>query len=106
MHLASTKGGLISESFSHFGLQSPKTCAKNYHEHLLFWWIELRIVFGHFFFAHFLGDCSQREKLSEIKPAGENPVHQTRYFQLENYKNQVQIDKRKVHFSSLLKLQF
>ena len=49
MHLTSTKGGLISESFSYFGLQSPEKCDKNYPEHLLVWWIELRIVFDTFF---------------------------------------------------------
>ena len=44
----SCKGGLISESFS-LWVQSPKKCAQNYPEHLFFWWIELRIVFGTFF---------------------------------------------------------
>ena len=38
------KGGLISESFSYW-LQSPKKCAKHYPDHLLFRWIELKIVF-------------------------------------------------------------
>ena len=46
--VVSYKGGLISESFLYW-LQSPKKCAKNYPEHLLFRWIELRIVFGTFF---------------------------------------------------------
>ena len=43
--IVSYKGGLILESFS-YGLQSPKKCVKNYSEHLLFRWIDLRIVFG------------------------------------------------------------
>ena len=44
----STKGGLISESFS-FWLKSPKKVPNLHPEHLLFRWIELKIVFWHIF---------------------------------------------------------
>ena len=50
--MESSKGGLISESFS-FRVQSPQKCAKNYPEHLVFRWIELRIVFWHIFCTFF-----------------------------------------------------
>ena len=46
--VVSYKGGLISASFSYW-LQSKKKCAKNYPEHLLFRWTELRIFVGTFF---------------------------------------------------------
>jgi hypothetical protein len=42
------KGGLISESFSCW-IQSPKKWPKDYPDHLLFWWVELRIFFFHIF---------------------------------------------------------
>ena len=58
------KGGLIPEGFS-IWLQSPKKCAQIYPDHLLFRWIELMILWTHFF-----GDWSQREKLSEIIQLG------------------------------------
>ena len=32
--------------------------------------------------------------LKNLAQTGKNPVHQTQYFKLENYKNQVQIDGR------------
>ena len=43
-----SKGGIISESFSRW-IQSPKKCAQTYPEHLLFRWIELRMVIWHIF---------------------------------------------------------
>ena len=44
---------------------SQKMCAKHYPEHLFFRWIELRICSD---LAHFLGEWSQIENLSEINP--------------------------------------
>ena len=61
-----TKGSLISESFS-LWLKSPKNVPNvpnGTPEHLLFMWIMFRGVIWHLF----LGDLSQREKLSEFKP--------------------------------------
>ena len=56
------KGGSISESFSRW-LQSL-VGAKNYPEHLLFRWIELK----NRDLTHILGEWSQSEKLFEVKP--------------------------------------
>ena len=57
-----SKGGLTSESFSRW-LQSL-VGAKNYPEHLLFRWIELK----NRDLTHILGEWSQSEKLFEVKP--------------------------------------
>ena len=55
------KGGLISRSFS---VYLAPNCAKHCPQNLLFRWIEHRICSD---LAHFLGDWSQSQKLSEIK---------------------------------------
>ena len=56
-----SKGSLISESFS---LWHEKQLPNHAPEHYVFRWIMVRGVICH----HFLGDLSQSEKLSEIKP--------------------------------------
>ena len=60
-NFSTLKGGLISQSFCLRWLQSPQKCANHYSEHLLFGWIELRIVIWYIF-----GQLKNFKRLSHL----------------------------------------
>ena len=67
------------------------------HLHLIFeklsWRNQVRQTWFLFYFKIEFCRLQQAEK-TQLK-LGKNPVHQTGYFKLNNYKNQVQIDRRR-----------